>query len=153
MGLSNNKRDLIGGGLIVCLGIFIAGAGSTYTIGTAAEMGPGYFPVLLGTLLCLTGAIITLGSFVGSGSEQEDIMPARPDWRGWGCILAGLLSFILLGKFFGLLPAIFGCVFISALGDRSATLRASIGLAGGLTVFGVILFDYFFQIPFPALRF
>ena len=49
-------------------------------------------------------------------------------------------------------PATFACVFVSALGDRTATLKSSLVLAAGVTVFGVLLFSYLLKVPFPIFR-
>jgi hypothetical protein len=51
-----------------------------------------------------------------------------------------------------MIPAVFACVFVCALGDKTATLKSSTILAAGVTVFGVLLFHYLLTIPFPLLR-
>jgi hypothetical protein len=84
--------------------------------------------------------------------EDETILPKNKEWRGWGCILAGPILFIVFGEFLGMVPATFACVFVSALGDREATLKNSLLLAAGVTFFGVLLFSYVLQIPFPMFR-
>jgi hypothetical protein len=43
-------------------------------------------------------------------------------------------------------------VFVSALGDRESTLRASFFLATGITIFGVLLFSYMLQVSMPLWR-
>jgi hypothetical protein len=57
--------------------------------------------------------------------------------------------FIFFGRYFGMAPGTFACVFIAALGDKNATLRGSIVLSALVTVFGVGLFSYFLQVPMP----
>jgi uncharacterized protein (DUF486 family) len=78
-------------------------------------------------------------------------LPEHPEWFGWACILAGPLCFILFGSLFGLIPAIFSCVFVSARGDRTATWTSSLVLATVVTAFGVGLFSYVLQVPMPLL--
>jgi len=56
--------------------------------------------------------------------------------------------FIILGLYGGMIPAIFGCVFVCALGDNTATYKSSAILAAGVTVFGVLLFHYLLGIRF-----
>jgi hypothetical protein len=51
-----------------------------------------------------------------------------------------------------MIPAVFACVFVCALGDKTATYKSSLILAAGVTVFGVVLFHYLLSIPFPLLR-
>jgi hypothetical protein len=84
--------------------------------------------------------------------EDERILPKSMEWRGWGCILAGPICFIIFGEFFGLMPATFSCVFVSALGDRTATLKNSLLLATGVTLGGAFLFSYVLKVPFPLFR-
>jgi hypothetical protein len=60
--------------------------------------------------------------------------------------------FIILGKYGGMVPATFACVFVSALGDRETTLKAALILAAGITVSGVILFAYLLKIPMPIFQ-
>jgi len=51
-----------------------------------------------------------------------------------------------------MIPAVFACVFVCALGDKTATYKSSFVLACGVTVFGVVLFHYLLNIPFQLLR-
>ncbi len=62
------------------------------------------------------------------------------------------MLFIVFGELLGMAPATFVCVFVSALGDRTATLKSSAVLALGVTFFGVLLFHYVLQLPFPIFR-
>ncbi len=125
----------------------------TYTLGTLTHMGPGMFPLMLGITLTFVGMLILGTAILTPLSNNENILPRQKEWRGWGCILAGPILFIILGEFFGLVPATFACVFVPALGDRTATLKGSALLAAGVTFFGVLLFVYVLKIPFPMFRF
>ena len=105
----------------------------------------------LGVILIFLGVSIAGAAVATPEGEDERIMPEHPEWLGWACILAGPLCFILFGSYFGLIPGIFACVFVSALGDRTATLKSSVVLAAVVTVFGVGLFSYLLQVPMPLL--
>jgi len=145
------KRDFYAGGLVILFGLVMALKGPSYNLGTLMHMGPGFLPTALGVILIGLGIAIA-GTAIGvPEGEDEDIMPEHPEWWGWACILAGPLSFILFGSLFGMIPGIFACVFISALGDRTATLKSSALLAIFVTIFGVGLFSYLLQIPMPLL--
>lgn len=50
-------------------GVAFAWGAGNYRVGDASQMGPGYFPLLLGVLLTLLGTIITFKSLV---VETED---------------------------------------------------------------------------------
>ena len=146
------KRDYYAGTLMLLLGVGAAVTGTGYKFGTLARMGPGFMPVVLGVVLAFIGVLIA-GTAVGS-SEDDDkkFLPANPQWFGWACILGGPVAFIILGTYIGMIPAVFACVFICALGDKTATYKSSVVLAAGVTVFGVALFHYLLNIPFPLLR-
>ena len=55
-----NRRDFWSGVLFTLLGVGALAIGSQYTLGTAARMGPGYFPRILGILLIVLGVAIAL---------------------------------------------------------------------------------------------
>ena len=149
------KRDFYAGALMVLIGLGVALKGwSSYRLGTLMHMGPGFLPTALGVILALLGIAIAgaaASAPQASSEADERILPEHPQWWGWFCILAGPASFILLGRYFGLIPGTFACVFASALGDRTATLKSSLILALIVTVFGVALFSYLLQIPMPVL--
>jgi putative tricarboxylic transport membrane protein len=146
------KRDFYAGGLIILFGVAVTLDSTTYIIGTMTHMGPGLFPLMLGIGLTFIGTLIVGAALVTPLSDDEHILPKQREWRGWGCILAGPILFIIMGEFFGLVPAIFSCVFVSALGDRTATLKGSAILAASVSFFGVLLFSYVLKIPFPMFK-
>jgi hypothetical protein len=146
------KRDYYAGGLMLLLGVGAAVTGSGYKFGTLARMGPGFMPVVLGIVLALLGLLIA-GTALGS-SEPDDkkFLPDNPQWFGWLCIIGGPVLFIIFGEFGGMIPAVFACVFVCALGDKTATYKSSAVLAACVTAFGVVLFHYVLNIPFPLIR-
>jgi hypothetical protein len=146
-----HKRDFYAGGLLVLVGCGVVVQSRTYNVGTLMHMGPGFFPLMLGVLMALLGVLI-LGTAVVAGGERERILPEQPEWRGWFCILAGPVLFIFCGIHGGMAPATFACVFVAALGDRTATIKASFLLASGITITGVVLFAYVLKIPFQVFK-
>jgi hypothetical protein len=146
------KRDYYAGALMLVLGTGAAITGTGYKFGTLARMGPGFMPVVLGITLAFIGILIA-GTAIGpSETDDKKFLPDNPQWFGWLCILSGPVLFIIVGTYGGMIPAVFACVFVCALGDNTATYKSSAILAAGVTVFGVLLFHYFLNIPFPLLR-
>jgi hypothetical protein len=78
-------------------------------------------------------------------------LPEHPEWWAWFCILMSPVLFVLFGRYFGMIPGTFACVFIASLGDRNRTWKSTIILATVVTVFGVVLFSYFLQVPMPII--
>ena len=146
------KKDFYAGLFMVLLGAGVTLNSTTYRLGTLAHMGPGMFPFMLGILMTFIGVLIFIAGLVTPLEDGERILPDSMEWRGWICILAGPLMFILFGEFFGMAAATFMCVFVSALGDRTATLKGSVILAAGVTIVGGFLFSYVLKVPFPLFR-
>ena len=146
------KRDFYAGGLMVLLGAIVVLNAMSYDTGTLMHMGPGMFPFILGVVLTFVGILIFGTAVATPLGEDEHILPRNKEWRGWACILAGPILFIVFGEFFGMAPATFACVFVSALGDRGSTVKNSALLALGITVVGGFLFHSVLQLPFPLFR-
>lgn len=153
---SGRRRELLAGAICMALGVGAVLEASSYSIGTLKQLGPGFYPAVLGGVLALVGALIVGGALtMTDATEETDRLldggsDARgPDWRGWGCIIAGVALFIIFAGTTGLASAIFACVFVSALGDRTATLKGSLILALVMTVCGTVVFGYLLSISMP----
>jgi uncharacterized membrane protein YhdT len=146
------KRDYYAGGLMILIGAGAAVIGTGYKFGTLARMGPGFMPVVLGIALAFMGVLIAGTALTSSESDDAKFLPENPQWFGWACIIAGPILFIVLGNYGGMVPAVFACVFVCALGDKAATYKSSAMLAAGITVFGVVLFHYLLAVPFPLFH-
>jgi len=143
-----HRRDFFAGLLMCMIGAGAIVEGSKYTVGSLVRMGPGYFPVALGIVLIFVGLLIVVTS---SGDDDDGREFATPDLRGSICIVLGTVAFILLAERAGLLAAIFGCVFISALGDRNATLKGAVVLGVVACLFGVALFSVLLGLSLPLV--
>jgi hypothetical protein len=139
-------RDYYAGALLLLIGLSTVYQSSRYDVGTLAEIGPGFFPMVMGVILAACGLAIAFSQSAAAGDDHDADTLGRPEWRGWACILAGILAFILLAHNAGLFPATFACVFISAMGDRTMTVRNAGLLALAISVFGVLLFHYALKI-------
>jgi putative Ca2+/H+ antiporter (TMEM165/GDT1 family) len=139
---------------MILLGLGIALKGTTYRAGTLMHMGPGFLPTALGVILVCVGIAIgaaALSPGEDPHGEDQRILPEHPQWWGWFCILMSPVLFIFFGEMFGMIPGTFSCVFIAALGDKTATWRSTFILSTIVTIFGVGLFSYFLQVPMPIL--
>ena len=63
-----HPKDLAAGLMFMGFGVFDLVIASGYPLGTAARMGPGYFPRILGILLIIFGAILALRSLKLEGA-------------------------------------------------------------------------------------
>lgn len=143
-----STRDILAGSIVLLAGLGAVPEAAHYEVGSFTAMRPGFFPLMLSGELILLGVVIALSR---GGTEEEDAF-ARPDWRGWACIIAGLLAFVALGERAGLAPTSFFTIFVSALGDRKATLSSAAALACLVTVFAVVVFGFVLQLQLPIVR-
>jgi len=90
MAAIRHPKDFWSGILFVAIGTAAVVLGSKYNLGTAARMGPGYFPRALGILLIVLGAIVALRGLRLNGSPI-------PKWK-WRPIVIVLGSVVLFGQ-------------------------------------------------------
>jgi hypothetical protein len=147
-----HKRDFYAGGLMTLLGAGVTSNALSYNTGTLMHMGPGMFPFLLGVVLTFIGVMIFITALATPLGIDEHILPKQREWRGWACIILGPVLFIVFGHFFGMAPATFMCVAVSAMGDRTSTFKESVLLGIIITIPGCLLFSYVLKLPFPLFR-
>ena len=75
-----NKKDFGAGIMYMVFGLFFALNALNYKMGTAAKMGPGYFPFWLGALLTALGFFVLLKS-MSSKNTKEDIGTKVNEYR------------------------------------------------------------------------
>ena len=147
-----NRRDLAGGALVTALGLGVTAVAHGYRLGTLRRMGPGYFPLLLGAILIVTGGLIALGGMRRAAPHAAPRPAGSADWRGAAAVVAGLVAFAVLGRWGGLLPASFACVFLSALGDRRNRPAVAAALAAAMTLVALVVFHLVLRVQLPLLR-
>ncbi len=134
-------KDFYAGLLFIAFGIAAIVIGRSYPLGTAARMGPGYFPRLLGILLIVLGGALSLAALRGQG-------PPLPGWK-WRPISIVLLSVVAFGLVLthaGLVLSTIGLIVIASTASREFRFRDSVlsslvlaGLSVGVFVIGLKL--------------
>ena len=145
-----SQKDFFSGLMFLVVGAAFAWGATSYSVGTGARMGPGYFPLLLGVLLAILGSVIMFYSLVVETPSGDKIGTFA--WRPIGYILGSNLAFgVLLGGLpsiklpsMGLMVAIYALVVIaSKAGDnfklRDVLILATILAAGSYLAFIVLL--------------
>ncbi|CAM5197019.1 hypothetical protein CDEF62S_03021 [Castellaniella defragrans] len=149
MKLRKINKDYYGGALMIFIGLGTLSEGLSYQVGTLARIRSGFFPAIVGALFVIVGVLIAIGGLSRHTGDEPD---QRPEWRGWFCILGGIVAFIVLGTYTGLLPASFAVVFISAMGDRNNTIKGALVLSLAMCVIAVVVFWWLLQLQFPLLQ-
>jgi putative tricarboxylic transport membrane protein len=139
-----NPKDFWAGVLFIGLGIAAIAVGSKYNLGTAARMGPGYFPRILGLLLLLLGTIIAVR---GLRTDGERV----PSWK-WRPTLVVLLSVVGFGLIMAKVGmAISTVLLIVAASAASHEFRPKEALVAGVLLaalsVGVFIVGLHVQLP------
>jgi hypothetical protein len=156
--LKSLGKDHLGGVLLIALGAAVLAMGVTYKMGSLNRMGAGYIPVVLGVLMILVGIAIGVTAAPAGKRVMVNPLPGHGahgngiDVRGWLCILGGVVGFVVLGAYGGLMPATFASVFISAMGDRNNTYKGAAVLAAVLTVFCLVVFHFGLSLQLPLFQ-
>lgn len=137
-----SPSDFWCGLIFLAIGVAFMLLAREYRMGTAARIGPGYFPTLLGGVLAALGLVITLPSLFVTGEQFP-----RVAWRPLLTILTAVVVFGLLLEPAGLAVAVAALVIVSGFADPELRLRDSIGLALFLVVFSIGIFVSLLGLP------
>lgn len=151
-----SQKDFFSGLMFTIVGITFAIGATNFTVGSAARMGPGYFPLLLGIVLAALGLIVTLQSFKSKATDGDPIGSIA--WRPLGFIIGANLAFgvLLVGlpsmglPAFGLIVAIYALVIIAGYARPNSSLKESVILATILAVGSYGAFVYALNLQFPV---
>lgn len=142
-----SPRDFGAAIIFGCFGLAGVWGSLTYDTGTAARMGPGYMPMLVGWGLLGFTVILLLRSLTLEG-------PAIAKMRPWPVliIIAAILLFGMSINTLGMAPATFLTCFVAAFAIREASLKQAFVLSVALAAFCVLIFIYALNQPLVAFR-
>ncbi len=151
-----SEKDFFAGLMFTAVGTAFAWGATTYTIGTGARMGPGYFPLLLGVVLALLGAFIIFESLVVDTEDGEKV--GKIAWKPLGFIIGANLVFgILLGGLpsiglpaMGLIVGIYALTFIAALAGDEFKVKEVAILATVLAILSYLAFIKLLKLQFQV---
>ncbi|NBT69147.1 MAG: tripartite tricarboxylate transporter TctB family protein [Betaproteobacteria bacterium] len=151
-----SQKDFFSGLMFGVVGIAFAWGATNYTVGSAARMGPGYFPLLLGVILAIFGAIIMFYSLVVETTDGDKISAFV--WRPIVYILGSNVAFgILLGGLpklglppMGLIAAIYALTLIASKAGTEFKLKDILILATGLSVLSYLAFIKLLNLQMPV---
>ena len=116
-----NQKDFWAGLMFVIFGAFFAILGSQYRIGTAAKMGAGYFPTVLGVIVILLGIAISAGSLT---SKEIDHKAFKFGWPSLFLILGSVVLFGLLLRPFGLIFSLYVLIAICSYASKNFSWKS-----------------------------
>ena len=137
-------KDLLAGLIFIGFGLAFGYASSTYQIGTALRMGPGYFPLVLAGIMVLLGVVITVQSFA-TGPDATPI--GRIPWLALVLVMGGLVFFGVTVRGLGLAPALFVTTFMSAFASERTGVVGALILAASLVLIAMAIFIWGLGLP------
>jgi uncharacterized membrane protein len=143
-----NQRDFGAGIMYMVIGLFFTIVATRYSMGTAAKMGPGYFPFWLGILMTLIGLLVLVKS-MGAKAAIESI--PKFNWKIITQITGSVVLYALLLPRMGFLVAIVVLVLVSASASKEFTWKGSLINAAFLVSFTYSVFVVGLKLQFPLL--
>lgn len=138
--------NCIGSVLLLVLGLFFVSGSLDMELGTARRMGPGYFPLVLGSLVSFLAGLSVIKSFLENATIE------RIDIRSFAAVSSGVAAFAIVTPNFGLIPAAFLSVLASSLADSRLTVLLKLVLAIGVSLVVWLIFIIALQLPFTSFR-
>ncbi len=131
-------RDLAGGVLLSAFGVFVAFyASRNYEWGEGGQLGPGFFPTMLGIVLAVLGVVIALFSY---SRVAHELTPPPFRLRPFLAIVCSIAVFALSLERLGLFPATALLTGIAVLAERPYNIRRTVLLAGSLALMSWLIF-------------
>lgn len=142
-----NPKDFYTGLLYVAFGVAGLVIAQDYGMGSAAKMGPGYFPMVLSGLLTLFGVIALIRSFVRPGESLGEF-----GWKACLHICGGVVLFGALLVPAGFITALLALILVSASGSAyfKFSWRSALALVG-LIAFCSVVFIKGLKVPIQLL--
>lgn len=151
-----SQKDFFAGLLFLAIGVAFAWGATTYNVGTGARMGPGYFPLTLGVVLAILGAVETLKAMVIESESGDKI--GKWAWRPICYVLGANLAFgVLLGGLpsikvpaMGMMLAIYALTIIASLAGERFKLKDVLILATILAIGSYLAFIVLLKLQIPV---
>ena len=151
-----SQKDFVSGLMFMGIGLAFAWGATKYSLGTGARMGPGYFPLLLGVMMAILGAVITFNSLViervggdkiGKWADKPLVFIIGANLL-FGVCLGGLPSIKLppMGMIFG----IYVLTFIASMAEDGWKVKTTFVLGTTLAVISYVAFVVVLKLQFPV---
>lgn len=145
--MKSKKREWASSVVTFSIAILTLYGGLSYPRGTLENMGPGFFPLIIG------GSMVAISIIMVAVPISQDKIEkvSTQELRAFFFLVGGFLAFVILGVYCGLVPASFSLVFISALGDKNNSPLSALILSLA-SVIAMSLFAFALQIQLPLFR-
>lgn len=143
-----NHRDFWAGVLFFITGVLFMILSRQYQLGTAAKMGPGYFPTILGGLMAVLGLMILVPSLSKRGPE---VRVNRIDLKMIALILIAVAVYAATLPKLGFIVSLFLLILIASYASHEFNLKATLISSVVLLGFSYLVFVKGLELQFPFL--
>jgi hypothetical protein len=151
-----SQKDFYSGLMFLVVGVAFAWGASSYSIGTGARMGPGYFPLILGILLAILGVVIAFKAMTVDTPDGQKIGALA--WKPLVYVIgANLLFGVMLGGLpsvgipaMGMIAGIYALTIVASLAGSEFKLREVLVLATILSIGSYLAFVVLLKLQFPV---
>lgn len=132
-------KDFLSGALFAAIGVFAFVIAQNYRMGTAMQMGPGYFPTVLSALIVVLGGVIMV-----TAAMRPDRSEVVATWevRPLVAVAASILAFALLIRSWGLVASIAASVIVARIGARDHGIIEIAALIVVISAGAIAIFSY-----------
>lgn len=137
--------DVLAGGIFILIGgAFVVGS-LGYELGTPLRMGPGYFPLLVGSIVAALGLAVVVKGLIAGEAISFGAIP----WRAVIAILLAVVFFGFAVRRLGFVPTSAVTALLTTLASRRVRPLTALAVAAGLTVAATLIFIVALQLPLP----
>lgn len=144
-----NPQDFWCGIFFIALGALAIYASQRYPMGSALQMGPGYFPTWLGGIMIGFGLIIGGLSFKVQGEAVQSLKRSEWAFRPWIILTIALVVYaLLMDGGAGFVPSLMVLVIGCALAHNDVRWLETILLSVFVTAAAVAIFSFGLSLPY-----
>lgn len=140
------NKDVVAGAIFLAFAIGFGLVSTAYPMGSAAQMGPGYYPLLLSGVLGLLGLFIAFAGWRKPAAQMAVVRPVA-----LLCVLAAPLLFALTLRPLGFVAAVILTSLLATIAAPRMSWIARILTALGLALGCTAIFIWALGIPLPLL--
>ncbi len=142
-----HPKDFLTGVMFISFGAGAMALSSKLAIGTAAKMGPGFFPFVLGGFLAALGCVILMrGIFWAKGAHSWPVVQLKPV----GIVLLSVVLFSYILHSLGLLLSTAALVILTSKASHEFRWKEALLNAAVLGAIVLVVFVYFLEFQLPV---
>lgn len=116
------QKSFLSGIMFIGFSVVLLANALPLQMGTARNVGPGYFPLSLAVILLLLGILIVISAF----REHHPELVEALDWRGAAMVTAAIISYSLTIRPLGFIPALTIATIIASFAPHQISIKRTV---------------------------